>query len=429
MTRTKPMHLVTTAIEDTWPKNTLTPILFLGEWCKLHSRKSHWQNLDYSMLPYHWDDREKLDRDYHYLDGIYEKLIPIISNKLNIIHDVNYNTRYWRILIGPWLLYFIQILFDRWYMLQNVGRAGSVTIIDSGDNSFVPNDMEEFTSFYISDEWNEYLYSQIIVKQQLISTISKISPQKRVIIVKKSSLRSFVDKCINRVSKLFSKDENYFFYLDFIPFKTFIRVQLKLNQIPLFWRAIATPRVAIDPEKRKWSLNIEISDDFLSILSQLIPLQIPSVYLEGYSALKTLIKESEWPAKPKAIFTSNAYSADDYFKAWAAEKTSGGTSLIIGQHGGHFGTSPIESYAKHQYLIADQWLSWGWIKEGLSSIKPVGNLKIIKKSKLKYKPSGFALLVEAEYPRYSYNLYCVPISSQYIKYLENQYYFLNYLKQ
>ena len=68
--------LVTTAIEDTWPKNG-EPILFLGEWCRLYGRKNQWEKLDAVVAPYHWDDREKLYLDYQYLNELYEILLVL----------------------------------------------------------------------------------------------------------------------------------------------------------------------------------------------------------------------------------------------------------------------------------------------------------------------------------------------------------------
>jgi len=48
--------LVTTALEDTWPPEN-HPVLFLGEWCRLYSRKFIWKELDAEILQYPWDDR------------------------------------------------------------------------------------------------------------------------------------------------------------------------------------------------------------------------------------------------------------------------------------------------------------------------------------------------------------------------------------
>lgn len=422
------MHLVTTSIEDTWPKNATAPILFLGEWCRLFSRKSYWENLDSTVLPYHWDDRDKLKRDYDYLDDTYEKLIPIISAKLNDIHQVDYSTRYWRILIGPWLLYFIQIVYDRWVMLHAVREVSAVTVIEQEVGLQIPNDMADFERRLVTDEWNEFIYTQIILRENLVPIVNRVfsepTKDKRL---HASAVKTVIRKGIQLLNRLVTRKYDYFFISDYIPLQHLVKVNYSLGQIPAFWMPISTPQVSVDISRRKWEIGNEYTDEFMKLVNHLIPIQIPVVYLEGYSALRELVKKSPWPSKPSAIFTSNAYSGDDYFKAWTAEKTENSVPLVIGQHGGHFGMTPMESYAKHQYLIADKWLSWGWKKKDLDIIKSVGNLKIIDKSTIDYNPLGDAVLIEAEYPRYSYHLYAVPIASQYIKYLENQFFFLKLL--
>ena len=122
----KEYTLVTTALEETWPDDN-QPVLFLGEWCRLYSRKTVWEKLDSVVAPYHWDDREKLYKDYLYLQGLYEELLVELAVKLNTIHGGNHSVRYWRIIVGPWLGYFIQMLFDRWAMLQQVVRDNDIS--------------------------------------------------------------------------------------------------------------------------------------------------------------------------------------------------------------------------------------------------------------------------------------------------------------
>ena len=56
--------LITTALENTWPESNI-PVLFLGEWCKLQSLKERWIKFDDQLvIPYHWDNRDKLYNDY-----------------------------------------------------------------------------------------------------------------------------------------------------------------------------------------------------------------------------------------------------------------------------------------------------------------------------------------------------------------------------
>ena len=41
-------------------------------------------------------------------------MLRTMKEQLNEIHRVDHSLRYWRILVGPWLGYFTQPLFDRW---------------------------------------------------------------------------------------------------------------------------------------------------------------------------------------------------------------------------------------------------------------------------------------------------------------------------
>ena len=72
------MLLATTAIEETWGLDE--EILFLGEWCKVYKKKYLWENKNYLVSKFHWDDRTKLFNDEKSLNATHDKLIKIISN-------------------------------------------------------------------------------------------------------------------------------------------------------------------------------------------------------------------------------------------------------------------------------------------------------------------------------------------------------------
>ena len=66
------------------------------------------------MKIYHWSNKNKLENDNQYLTDLYERYLVYLSNILNKFHHKNNDTKYWRILIGPWLRFFIDIVFDRY---------------------------------------------------------------------------------------------------------------------------------------------------------------------------------------------------------------------------------------------------------------------------------------------------------------------------
>ena len=292
--------LITTADERTWPKDKKQSVLFLGEWCRRYSRKEVWQQLDAEVVPYHWDDREKLFEDYQYLQELYEKLLTELSDKLNQIHSVDHSSRYWRILIGLWLGYFMQMLFDRWFMLKQTiekEAIGECNIIERDPMSIVPNDMQHFNKLFVDDDWNEAIYGQLlelswgevvnVKKIQTPSADNKCS--KSTSLGLKATVKRNVKKWIPLFNKLFPKDDGYFFISSYLPLKTDFKLQICLGQFPKLWRSQPVLIIQEVLQKRQWGLDEKASanDSFEDIVRQLIPLHILTVYLEGYKQLVT----------------------------------------------------------------------------------------------------------------------------------------------
>ena len=87
-------------------------ILMLGVWCGSIKERNE------TTIDYHWDDRSKLYNDYEYIFSLYEKYLNKLSKGLNEIHGTNHTIEFWRIIVGPWLHYFISIVLDRYEMLN-----------------------------------------------------------------------------------------------------------------------------------------------------------------------------------------------------------------------------------------------------------------------------------------------------------------------
>ena len=128
-----------------------------------------------------------------------------------------------------------------------------------------------------------------------------------------------------------------------MPIKTDLKLQARLGQIPKIWQSKAVPKTDYDPEVRSRRLREgePIASYFPSIAYSFVLKNIPIAYLEGYQTLCEMPKRSKWPTSPKVIFTSVAYYDDDVFKQYAAEHVDEGAKLLIGQHGGYYGTSPF----------------------------------------------------------------------------------------
>lgn len=428
--------LITTALEETWPVNR--PVLFLGEWCRLYNRRFAWKDLDAEVVPYHWDNRGKLHRDYLYLQALYEELLQELSTQLNKLHGVDQTLRYWRILVGPWLGYFVQMLFDRWAMIEcaiaNYHIAG-IQVLELPPEQMIPNDMDHFQHLFSEDAWNEAIYSQLIQGWTTIPIV-KVQPDKKSsssnvtqpILSPFRRLKRKIARAASAVSQMLVRENEAFFLSSYLPIVQDIRLQWRMRQIPKLWRSIPTPKVKVDWDKRQWQTEALGKVDFPAIVRTMIPRHIPTLYLEGYGDLQTCCANLPWPGKPSLIFTSNAYNSDDTFKAWAAEKVGSGIPLVIGQHGGNYGMALWSFTEDHQIAISDTFLSWGWDSNKHPKLKPVCNLKMIG-SDYKCDTKGGAFMVEMSIPRYSYHMYSIPVASQWLGYFQDQCRFVSALPE
>jgi putative transferase (TIGR04331 family) len=407
-----PRFLITTADERSW--RTDCPVLCLGEWCRTYGRSDAWLKLRAEVAPYHWDDREKLYRDYLYLHELHEVLLTELSDALNAFHGTQYSRRYWRILVGPWLLYFAQMLFDRWTMIQHaVGdyEISGTAVLDLKADQIIPGNMNEFRDMYPTDEWNHAIYGRIlrgwtsvpctpIPIDEKAARSSAVQPASMRTLGK--SLRRLVVKGGSRFSQFLARKTDAFFILTFLPLKQELLLQLALGQSPTLNLPIPSPCLSPDLNVReRFSLETVQHKGFEHCVRTLIPEQIPTVYLEGYQSLQNTVKQLPWPKKPKVIFTSASYNADDVFKAWAGLRVEEHTPLVIGQHGGNLGSALWTSSEDHENAIADRYLTWGW-SDGKSKQYPVGVLKHIGKGSNVWNPKGHLLLVTSVMPRYSY---------------------------
>jgi len=437
VSRDNDLFLVTTADESTWPSEG-SAILFLGEWCRLYKRKEVWEKLDAELVPYHWDDRNKLNEDYLYLSKLHETLLIELSQKLNEIHAVNYSERYWRILVGPWLGYFTQILFDRWSSIKQVLSQYdfSATLIFQGhEEDLVPNDMNSFMEFFQDDSWNHYIYSLFLKNSSGLNCIKKerksthagsldlSNPSAREVI--KIKFRNF----ISGILKLFQKNNDAFLINTYLSIEDGLKLNFRLSQFPQLRERCLPENIKTDLNQRKWVLPGKNNLEFESCLRTIIPQQLPKIYLEGYSTLIIQTELMNWPQRPKFIFTSNNHYFDDIFKAWTAHKVEMGSPLLIGQHGGYYGIGKWSFTEEHEIAISDAFLSWGWSDENKPKVKPVGILKKMLPLNINHGIQPHLLLVNNINPIQSYHLYSCTISRQWLDYLNDQFRFVNSLTE
>lgn len=430
--------LVTTALESSWPDEE--PVLFLGEWCRRFSRRDHWSNLDHEVLTYHWDASSLFAEDFQYVSRLYERVLVDLTYTLNQLLQVDHGVRYWRILIGPWLRQFIEILCDRWRSIECVVNRAEVSytiVLDGSQSVGVPMDIVGFHRLYNSEEWNHGVYAAILkrfpqverrYKYRETSATSVPLPAPLHLSWKRepkvAALAVWSRAAARRVG-----DNGVVLVAPYLSWSDELAAHLRFRQVPLIWSFVPQATPTMEPGTRDWSLSGHPTDPFDQFVREMIPVHIPVAYSDGYPELLATVDESPWPKKPRLIFTSNAHIGNDLFKAWAAKCVEDDTQLVIGQHGGMFGNLKFCSSEDHDRAISDAYLTWGWTDPSDARAKPVGRLVGLKPLALAHNSQERAVLVTVTFPQQAYRGMSVPIAGQWLDYLEDQFKFVEALPE
>ena len=428
------MFLVTTADERTWDRNAET--LFLGTWCTRYSRRHVWARMLYDVVEYHWDDRARLHEDYCLLNAVYERHLIWLSGVLNDLHGCHRSLRYWRIVVGPWLRYFIGVLYDRYRSITSVMEKGDVTetwVLQSDRWTWTPSDFLQFERRLNCDSWNHLIYGEILragagIPWKEIPVPNDPPPNQRR---SPGGVTRWSRQLAARFSTAVASRRNRVALItSYLAPLDLIRLQISLGELPCFHApSVDCPRPRPEPGLRDFTSDLEVCDGFDEILKQTIGAQIPTSYVEGYARLRGQSLRA-FPKRARVIYTANAQAGNDAFKLWAAERVEAGAELIIGQHGGQYGMGLWGQDEDHEIAIADRFFSWGWTQPDEPKVKamPVVRLSTGLK-RMTPNPSGQILWVQGALPRYSYCMYSVPVASQFETYLKDQLDFASALPQ
>jgi putative transferase (TIGR04331 family) len=405
--------LVTTALEETWGEDE-DELIFIGEWCKSYERKKKWSKRKYTTLPYHWTNREKLNSDYSYLEEFYERALDALSDFLNNTHSLDKSKSYWRMIVGPWLLTYIAVLWDRWECLRcatNNYNYDSTISLSIDEDQCIPVDYSEFTIFFNSHIWNHYIYNKIIKFYGIKAHQKKSNlsiQRKKVVLTRKAKTTNYLNKIIS----CFSTSEKVFFTGSCFKLKPLIMLCFKLKQLPIIhteFTQIKRDNVNLLVHQkiisnRSHVLDINTKNDFEDFASANIVNQLPLIFLEGFQ--KVLSSVASIKTSAKMIFTAGSHFNDNIFQIWCAEQVANGKKLIVSSHGGAI-PSRYNNF-NHESKISYQRVVWG-IDNCNNCLRLSVNKMIGQKRAIKQK--NYLALIGMELPIYSYRCQSGPNSS------------------
>jgi putative transferase (TIGR04331 family) len=318
-----------------------------------------WNNTDLLST----ENISKFEYDFQIaFDFILKKLM----RDLNEYHEIEKESLWWQIILGPWINEFIQYYLIRQRLISNITQEinfDTVLIPKIIEESLIPSDYMTAAKIFSSKEgiWNTVLYKYIFLQNS-----KKIFSSSRDELYIKENLLEFKKKkeklreYLTLIFKQFNNNK-VFMHNSFFPKIFLIKLMLK-KRIFSFDKfepsvEIHNPKVLADEFRISKNQPIHVLTE-LENLYMLIKRFIPRSYLENFKEYVNFQKKY-WPQGCQNILTANSHLSSDAFKIYLSEnmKTS---RIVILQHGGDYGTSEFTLSEKYETEISDIFCTWGW---------------------------------------------------------------------
>jgi putative transferase (TIGR04331 family) len=283
---------------------------------------------------------------------VYKEVLDHVITNLNRIHNVDLSKRFWDIFIGAWLREFVELVMLRINECEHgqshTTESGKISPMISLSDYRRLSQQTDFVEGLRFDTWSA------INRPCNSQPPSLNTPDPKVDTPQKARLgRSY-------------------FSATYLNRKVEIALQLGSRRIPRPLKIIGPPSSPFDESLRDalCKPRNDLSQKSKIVVS-LFPKYLPIVYLESFNFLAATKKPWTGKKLPRVIFTSNRHLYDDVFNFWTAHAVEHGTKLVIGQHGGYYGISEFPSnFERHEFDIADRYISWGWNTSGVSIAGP-----------------------------------------------------------
>ena len=63
-------------------------------------------------------EKKQRQENFNYTNNLYNKFIVELAEQLNNFHKQKYSKKYWEIIIGHWLGFYIKVIFKKLYIYK-----------------------------------------------------------------------------------------------------------------------------------------------------------------------------------------------------------------------------------------------------------------------------------------------------------------------
>ena len=378
--------------------------------------------------------KKELAKLINYLDCLYEKILNILYKNLNNLNNKSYSRRYWGIIIGPWLISYLQIMIRKWVEIEKISKKHKTNIIFNYyflKKKNTPKNLTDFVSFAHTIEFNSTIQSELIKNffpKNKFRCFKKIKIKKKLLnneikLSYKNEKKLEIVKCILLLFNFIKNKRNiviintgiglikeFFFYIQKL---TIPYLFLDLKSID---KKLAIFSNTFNKKKRiNLILNLNPENNLEKFIFTNIYNYFPLSYLENFK--KYYFEEKKiFPIKAKNILSATNHFTYDILKFWIARQIENNSKLYSIQHGANPGYSVLVSNEYYDNKHADKLITWGWAENN----KTIKGCFSLKKPKIKKNNKKILLVF------YTNTLFQLNIKSN-LYFCENNFYYNFYI--
>lgn len=355
-----------------------------------------------------WDKREVAGA-LQYLGPQQTNFVARLAELLNRYHRWNKPAAYYDLLCGEWLMHFSHVVYAAYL---DVTRGAAVASQQSPIFGF-----SDFYDYQWTAVGNPLFSEQL--RQQAVGLLGESRPvmpgfarQTIAFARPQISRRQQLKMGVQRwgVTALRNKSAPFLFCHPYVKCS-----RLEWGAILMKWRRWARhddldypieAAATVDAEwRRRASAEISVSG-YPDLVCALMPLYIPALYLEAFSAYRQQALGLRLP-RPQAVYTATSLHGHSLFKVLAADWREEGTRIINHQHGGGYGIDRMHASEEYETRVADRFCTMGWQGD---SPKQVPLATPLSASQFRRAKSNRRILLTCiHYPKQVYRIHFQPM--------------------
>lgn len=345
--------------------------VFLGDWAVQNQA-------DFGKtLPNPLNSQEKLERASDEIDDMLSRMLEALANYMNSCFKVDFSVRFWKIYITPFLLHWISSNYFRYLALDQLRSKNSSD--DKFDFNFIKNEndftiktnedyivqiiyLESFSHLYFQKMIRYMFAGRYEIKNEMHAS-TEVIPQKEL----KKTLRDFSRELMSFGGNYYLGGVKGLSVLDksliaLLNVKKIVKSFFVNSSKTKNWEKIN----AANPEGKSKNLKdwgFIPKNEFETIMSELVIDVLPENFYHAIPAQPLIRRVSYWVGNAPNIY-------QDIWSSIGRIIENGGKWISV-QHGGVYGHVYKNGYANIEYVLTDNFVTWGWTQSPPYNVNPI----------------------------------------------------------